>query len=219
MGFYENLNYLLKKYGMEKVQLARTLGVSETTIYQWNKGSMPRSGTLKKISEMFGVSTEKLLNEKPLSAQEQPEAPAGAIPYVGTSATVPLVSLGTIHAGEPIEAIENCKTVEVPRAVAEAHPSAFLLQVVGNCMNRRYPEGCFVLVDPNLQPRNGQAVAVQIDSDEVVLRTYSKGASTLMLTADSYDGEYEDLIFTGNSLQEVKLLGLIVWFQAAADVR
>ena len=75
-----------------------------------------------------------------------------------------------------------------------------------------------MLIDPDITPQNGQAVAVQIDKGDVLLRVLSRGSSTLMLVADSFE-EHEDMVFSGDSQQEVELLGVVVWFQAAADVR
>lgn len=38
-----------------------------------------------------------------------------------------------------------------------------------------------------------------------------------MLTADSYE-EFEDLIFTSNE-QSIKVVGVVVWYQASSEMR
>lgn len=218
MGLAENLERLLVRRGMSKVDLSVELGVGQASVYQWCTGVKPRYRTLKKIADFFGVTPEALMADDPIATDGGSALPNGAFYPEATSATVPLVSFGAIHAGDPIEPIRDDVMVEVPAAVAEAHPSGYLLQVVGNCMNRRYPEGCHVLIDPDMTPQNGQAVAVQIDKGDVLLRVLSRGSSTLMLVADSFE-EHEDMVFSGDSQQEVELLGVVVWFQADRDVR
>ncbi len=218
MGFSDNLKSLMTANRVSKADMARYLDINRASFYQWETGVTPRLGTLEKIAKLFGVSVKTLTQDEPLDLDKLNRLPANAFYPEATSATVPLVSFGAIHAGEPIEPIRDDVMVEVPAAVAEAHPSGYLLQVVGNCMNRRYPEGCHVLIDPDMTPQNGQAVAVQIDKGDVLLRVLSRGSSTLMLVADSFE-EHEDMVFSGDSQQEVELLGVVVWFQADRDVR
>ena len=122
--------------------------------------------------------------------------------------------LGKTHAGEATEEIEDPGFVEVPETVARNHPDAFMLRVEGCCMNRSYPDGCLVMVDPTMTPWNGCAVVAEPSSGESVLRRYYRGQSSLLLTADSYES-YDDLMFSGDD--EVMLLGVVVWFQAAKE--
>ena len=83
-------------------------------------------------------------------------------------------------------------------------------------MDRRYPDGCMVLVDPSMEPRNGLAVVAEFDDGRSLLRVYMRGSSTLMLTADSFS-EYEDIIVTQDD-PPVRTLGVVVWFQSGEEV-
>ena len=210
MDFAKNFKRLREKNGLSMQFVADRLGVHRITVHNWERGNAyPHTDNIMRAAELFHVPYTSLIGNN--------EPPQGAITPQATSAFVPVLELGAIHAGDPIEPRDDARVVEIPATVADAHKNGYLLRVVGNCMDRRYPDGCSVLIDPDMQPTQGQAVAVQIDSDEVLLRVYHKGASTLMLSADSHE-EYDDLIINGEG-REVDLLGVAVWFQAWEDVR
>lgn len=166
---------------------------------------------MQQLANYFNVTVAELMGES-----VAPGAPSHAIPFTAESDTVPFIRLGKVHAGMSSEEIPNPEcVVQVPRIVAEAHPRGFLLMVEGDCMDRAYPPGCLVLVDPDLEPWNGCAVVAEVSPGEAVLRRYSRGQSSLMLYADSHSS-YDDMIFTGE-FAEVRLVGTVTWFQAACD--
>ena len=129
----------------------------------------------------------------------------------------PMRRLGKTHAGGAVEEIEDEGTVEVPAHVAKMHPNGFVLSVEGDCMDRAYPDGCVVLVDPDAEPWNGCAVVAETSPGESVLRRYMRGSSTLLLSPDSHSGDYDDMVFSDDDAQEVRTLGVVVWFQADHD--
>ncbi len=56
MSFYEKLNNLCKERGTSPTAVALTLGFSTSASTTWkNAKGMPRSSTIKKITEYFGV--------------------------------------------------------------------------------------------------------------------------------------------------------------------
>ncbi len=206
MGISQNIKRLRKQAGMTQVELAEKLDVARSTITQWETGwSSPRMGMVQKLAGVFGVTSAEML-------AEPTDLPDGAMPVRGTSAMVPLRVLGATHAGERMDEDESDYMVEFPQSVAERHPGCFALRVEGDCMNRRYPEGCHIMVDPNMEPRNGSAVVAEFEDGRSVLRNYLRGSSTLMLTADSF-AEHEDIIVTLDG-PPVRTVGVVVWYQA-----
>lgn len=192
--------------------VASKLDITRPAVARWEAGATkPKTATLTKLASILGVTVSELMGE------EVPEgAPPQAIPFTADSDTVPFIRLGKVHAGMSAEEIPNPEcVVQVPRIVAEAHPRGFLLMVEGDCMDRAYPPGCLVLVDPELEPWNGCAVVAEVAPGEAVLRRYSRGQNSLMLYADSHSS-YDDMIFTGE-FAEVRLVGTVTWFQAACD--
>lgn len=216
MGFKENLRSIRKSLGLTQQDVADRLDKTREAVTRWESGATkPTADTLAALADALGVSTSDLMGDASTRASA---LPPGAIRPVAASATVPMLELGTIHAGDPIEAIEDATVVQIPEEVGGRHPRGFLLRVKGRCMDAAYPEGCRVLVDPDMAARPGSAVAVRLDGGDVVMRRYYRGSDTLMLVADSVSGEYEDIVFKGE-MSEVELLGVICWFQAESDER
>lgn len=143
--------------------------------------------------------------------------PKGAMRvYSSGEATVPLLTLGRVHAGALTDEEEAEHRVEVPASVCSRHPRAFALAVEGDCMNRVIPDGSHVLVDPDREPSNGSIAVVEAEGYQAVMRRWYRGSSTLMLTADSYE-EQEDMVF-GVDDGPVRVVGTVVWWQAPEEM-
>lgn len=209
MGFADNVRANRERLGLSQEELARRVGLTNSAVSQWEGGrAKPRIGVMKALSEIFGMTVSELLGE---------DAPgAGMHEPVGRSGMVPMRRLGRTHAGNAVEEIPDDGVVEVPAGVAGRHPHAFMLDVDGDCMDRAYPPGCVVMVDPDMEPWNGCAVVAETQPGESVMRRYMRGSSTLMLSPDSYE-EHDDLVFSGDSCAEVRLIGVVVWYQASSD--
>lgn len=213
MGINSNIRKLRKQAGLTQEELAEKLEVARSTITQWETGcSSPRMGMIQKLSGVFGVTPAELLLE-----DGEPHVPSSnAILVKASASTVPLLTLGRVHAGKLTdeEAAERC--VEVPASVLDGHPRAFALLVEGDCMDRVIPEGSYILVDPDREPSNGSAAVVEAEGYGVVMRRWYRGSSNLMLCADSFS-EHGDMVF-GPEDGPVRVVGTVVWFQAAEEL-
>lgn len=71
MGLYEKVDQLCKSKGIEKSNLGEVLGIKLTkgTVSKWQKGAMPRAGTLKAMADYFGVTVEYLTNDDAVNVQ------------------------------------------------------------------------------------------------------------------------------------------------------
>ena len=85
-------------------------------------------------------------------------------------------------------------------------------------MSRVYPEGCYVYIDPDMQPRSGSVAAVMIDGYEAVMRRLLLGANNIILSPDSYSTEYEDIIIKSTDNRVVEMIGTVVWFQSESEM-
>lgn len=208
---------LRSERGLTQQDIAEAVGVSKVAVGQWESGkSIPRRENLEALSKRYGISIGELYGEQHIEYDSHP-LPTGARRPVGRSGFVPMRRLGKTHAGGAVEEIVDEGTVEVPAHVAEMHPRGFVLSVEGDCMDRAYPDGCVVLVDPDAEPWNGCAVVAETSPGESVLRRYMRGRSTLMLSPDSHSDAYDDMVFSDEDAQEVRTLGVVVWFQADRD--
>ena len=92
-----------KNKDLSQAQLAEILGVSQQTISKYENGSRePDNATLLKLSKMFDVSTDYLL-ENPLKCEEiNKNDPHNNPNYVGNEICKKLVEIGFLKDGEKI---------------------------------------------------------------------------------------------------------------------
>lgn len=226
MGIRQNIIKLRELFDITQEQLADIAGVSRGAVSQWEGGfSEPRMGSIQKIADHFHISKSNIIEDDgmdyidPVTKKPKgnPLIPEGAMPvYSSGEATVPLLTLGRVHAGELTDEEEAEGRVEVPASVCSRHPRAFALVVEGSCMDRVIPEGAHVLVDPDREPRNGSIAVVETEGYRAVMRRWYRGSSTLMLAADSHEDQ-DDMVF-GVDDGPVRVVGTVVWWQAPEEM-
>lgn len=221
MGLPENIDALLVKHDITQETLARIAGVTPGSVTGWRKGARPRNDAIVRICDYFGITEDDLLSDRyGLAAKEHGMVnglPSGAMPvYSSGEATVPLLSIGRVHAGELVDEEELSDRVEVPARVLVGHGRCFALTVEGNCMNRVVHNGDHVLVDPDMTPKNGSIVVAETENYQAIMRRWYRGSSTLMLVADSYEN-FEDMVFTADD-GPVRVLGVVFWYQAPKEM-
>ena len=211
MGISQNIKRLRKQAGMTQVELAEKLDVARSTITQWETGwSSPRMGMVQKLAGVFGGTSAEML-------AEPTDLPDGAmLPSDARPAYAPL--LGRVHAGDACEPDVIDDRIPIPYEVREAHPRGYFLEVEGGCMSRVYPEGCHIYIDPAQQPRNGSVAVVSIDGADYVMRRLYNTGRTVVLSPDSWDDCYEDIVITGEDGRTVEYVGTVVWFQPAEEM-
>lgn len=213
MAIADNIKRLRLKRDWTQEHLADLVGVTRSTVTQWETGwSQPRMGAVEKLAAAFGVSVADMVDDG------QRELPRGAIlPRKSKAAYAPL--LGRVHAGDPQDPdVMDGPMVELPESIAEAHPRAYFLEVEGDCMDRVYPEGCLILVDPDREPQNGSIAAVSIDGADYVMRRLLRTSNTMVLAPESFNPEHEDIVITAASGKTVELAGTVVWYQPAREM-
>lgn len=206
MEFGDKLRSLRTKAGLTQLDIAEKLDVSAAAIGAWENGrAKPRLTKLGQLAELLGTSAADLMGE---------DAAEAAIS--GTSRMVPL--LGFAHMGEPCDEGNLADEVEVPASIADAHPRGFMVHAQGGCMDNRFPHDALLLVDPDMEPVNGQPVLAETSDYGAVVRNYTRGRSTVMLTADSHSGEYDDIL-AGPGDAPVICKGRVVWYMGERDER
>ncbi len=226
MSIARNIRRLREIFDLTQADLAEVAGVTKNAVSQWENGrAEPRMGAIERMAACYGLKKSYLIEDggmdliDPVTKKpsESRALPANALPvYSSGEATVPLLTLGRVHAGDLADEETPEVRVEVPASVLAAHPRAFALVVEGDCMDRVVPEGAHVLVDPGREPSNGSIAVVETEAYQAVMRRWYRGSSTLMLSADSFS-EHEDLIF-GQDDGPVRVVGTVVWWQAPGEM-
>ena len=209
MDFSARVRALRESAGLTQAQLADKVGLTNRAVGAWETGrSKPRLDKLSQLAEILGTTPYYLMNgDGPERVESRP-----------TSAMVPLRVIGVTCMGEGDEQ-EADAVVEVPEGVAERHPGLFVVHGIGECMDRRFPEDAALGVDPAMEPRTGDAVLVRDEAHGSFVHVYMAGAGgTVMLSADSWQDGYEDVV-VGPRDPPVEVLGTVVWWQAYEDVR
>lgn len=204
MGLAERIKEGRDTLGLTQSELASKLGLTYSAVSQWEKGrAVPRMKVLHQLADLFGVPVSELLGEGP-----------GNQPTPSDYVTLPVAVAG--HAGEFTDEFEPGEVVDVPRTVWESigDPDAYIIRVRGHCMDRRLPDQANAVASPRTRPRNGDAVVAEYNG-ELIIRQYFRGAAVLVLSPDSHEDGYEDIVFDDPDTQTVELRGVIKWYQAS----
>ena len=220
MEIKDNVKTLRDKHKLTQQQFADALGVVRETVVKWEAGKPIRDRNVSMMVEVFGIEPDDIKSANyGLASQEYAKIhnlPKGAtLPSFVKSAVFPL--LGRAHAGimEDPELLEG--EIEAPGKLKIRHPKAFALQVKGDCMDKVFTEWSHMLVDPDIEPQSGSIAVVSIN-DEVVVRRFIKGATTLILSPESHNAEHDDIVITAGSETIVENIGTVFWFQSNREM-
>ena len=193
-----------------------------TTISSWESRSVAPAGhRFNALCEYFYCEPEDLLSDN-----KGAYAKLHGLDSIPPSASIPnqnpehayAMLYGRGHAGDATDAEIRDGAIPIPCEVLEAHQNGYFLEVEGTCMSMVYPEGCHVFIDPTLPPTDGAIAVVSIDRTDFIMRRLKLGKSTVMLVAESYDDEWEDLVFHEGDGHDISMVGTVVWYQAPRDL-
>lgn len=214
--FSKNIRAIRQKHDLTQRQFADALDIAEQTVIKWEGGNIekPRQkSVIESICNRFNVTEQDLFG---FADGFYSKLYGLSLDVKPSSVLVPL--LGITHMGEFADEDDCDRMVEVPANVVEAHPGGFCVHADGECMNNRYPSDSVLFVDPHMQPFDGCAVLAETDQYQSIVRKYSKGSTSLMLSPDSHSDSFEDIIVRADDAP-VKLKGVVVWYQAEKDLR
>ena len=170
--------------GWSQKDLAKKIGTTQQQIARYESGANDvKSSVLLKLSAALGVTVSYLL-----ALYDDP-----SFVSVVSSDTVPVPVLGRIAAGTPRAAFSQSDDYhDTQRGLVASHPNAFWLVVAGNSMNRLFPEGALVLVDPDSEVRSGDVAAIFVNGDDATIKRVYFEDGTVRLHPESWDPEYRD---------------------------
>ncbi len=120
---------------------------------------------------------------------------------------IPRPVLGEVAAGNPLTIYPDAiDSIELP-TIARMPKDSFLLRVKGDSLKDAYIfSGDIVIVNPNLEPKNGQIVVAVLDDAAVVKRFYKK-RNEIELVSENPD--YKPIIINKKH-QGFKIVGIVI---------
>lgn len=197
---------------------ARALGVALPTYYSHENGASGlRVPVAEKYAKKFKVSLAWLLTE---SGERSPD---GAIPYEIEVAGLPL--LGNIQAGHWLETSDahegaNNEMVAIVRDQRFPHAKQYALRVVGDSMDRDYPDGsivtCVDFAESGLELADGMLVHVERQRAggqlvEITLKAVERRKGGVFLVPHSTNPKHQAFALrNSNGDTEVFARGIVV---------
>ena len=209
MTFYEKIQYLCRRDGTNISNVAKELGIGSSRPTGWKNGLMPSAENVVKLAAYFKCSTDYLLSSDNIfSAASNTDLSAYGI-YPVITKKIPL--LGEIACGKPIFADEDRESYV---SVGTDLKVDFCLTCRGDSMiNARILDGDIVFIQQCDIVNNGEIAAVIIDDEATLKRVYYyPEKSKLVLQAEN--PKYEPLVYVGEELNQIRILGRAVAFQS-----
>ncbi|MFZ6624466.1 LexA family protein [Vagococcus fluvialis] len=194
MQIGERIKELRENKNLTQTELAELLGFKTyTTVSKWESNdNYPKGKDLKRLSEIFGVTSDYLLG---LTAES-------LLNKISKFVKIPV--LGVITCGDPILAEQNI--VDYREEIADNLPSGelFYLQTKGNSMTPTIPENAYVLIRKQESVENNEIAAVLVNGDtEATLKRVRYQGDTIILMPDN--SEYNPII--ANEENPVRIIG------------
>lgn len=187
--FKDKIRFYRKLRGISQEALADKLGYkSFTTIQKWEDGtSSPPIGTVKKVSDILGVTIEELTSDDNHSVDPD----LTGISNISFPASRPIPILGDICAGEGTWCEEN---FEGHFFIDSSVKADFCVRVRGDSMiDAGIFNGDLAFIKKTYDYTNGKIYAVRINSDcEAVLKKVFWQEDTIILNPCNAD--YEPIV-------------------------
>lgn len=209
MTFGERLRQARLAKGLTQKQLAEKIGAKHNSVSDWeNDKNKPGPDAIELICGVLQISPNYLLRSlKGKMIDDEALFNISNILPMPKMKKVPL--LGDIACGEPILALENFEDYV---HVDEDVDCDFALMCKGDSMiNARIFDGDIVYIHQQPAVDNGEIAAVCID-DEATLKRVYKHPEYLELRAEN--PLYKPLIYRGEELEGIRILGKAVWFKS-----
>ena len=204
----QRIKDLRKKEKMTQAQLGSMLFKSESTVRMWELGkSEPDIDTLNNLASIFGVSVDFIMGNSDVEDANAFPLPSNIFPITRKRFRM----LGAIACGEPRYADEDHETYVEASADIQAD---FCLTAKGDSMiGARILDGDIVFIREQPMVEDGEIAAVIID-DEATLKRVKYNKEKQQLTLFPANDKYDPLVFIGEELNQVRILGKAVCFMS-----
>lgn len=202
--FGERLKELRISRRMSQEALANELGISKQAVSQYERG-LRTPKDYEQIADFFNVDMDYLMGRSDKTTHLSIDRYSN-LARVETQ-RVPL--LGEIACGKPI--IAN-QTFDAYVEVGTQIKCDFCLRAKGDSMiDARIHDGDVVFIKEQPEVENGEIAAVEIDGEATLKRFYAYENKIVLQAANP---NYAPLIYVGNEIGEIHILGKAVAFQS-----
>lgn len=146
------------KFEGKQADFARAIKRSPAQVHQWLAGH-------RRLGDAGVMHIEKTLR---LSGWFDGESNVTSGPNLRGS--VPLISW--VQAGDYAEAVDNLSTGEGERieTTVPVRAHTYALRVTGDSMEPEFPEGCIIIVEPDMEPHHGDHIIVKNGENEATFK-------------------------------------------------
>lgn len=208
----KNIKALRESRGLTQPELAEMVGVSVTTVWQWEHGQPIRKNNAETMCSVFNVTEQDLFgfNDGLYAKLYGLSNMAQAKP---SNSVAPLI--GNIAAGDAREVYEYPDDwIWIPPEILERDPDVFYLKVSGDSMNEtEYTDETYAAISPNTEVHNGDIAAVKVNGDEATLKVYKNFEGVIHLEPKSTNPEHKRRVIdsTDPDAPYVRVLGKAIW--------
>lgn len=195
--FKENINRLLKQHDKTQLELAKFIGVSNTTINNYVKGyNMPRMDKVDKICSFFNVKRSDLIEDNSSISDKK-----------GVRINV----VGSVPAGVPVEAITDIiDWEEIPQEWTRGGKEYIGLKVKGDSMYPKYIENDTIIVFITPDCDSGQDCVVFVNGYDATLKKVRKNENGT-ITLIPFNREYPEKTYGKGAInEEITIFGKVV---------
>ncbi|MFB1098142.1 LexA family protein [Terribacillus sp. JSM ZJ617] len=183
----DNIKKLLKTKGKTQTDMAKELGLSETTVSSWlNGGRYPRIDKIQLMADYFGVYRSAITEDDSNTIQETKTT----YNYFPRS-----VSAGLPTVVDPITN-EDLSSISIPDAIMgkwAGNRDVYMLRVNGDSMNKVIPNGSLIGVKKTeLDHLKNGDIVVYSDGNEYSVKRFYQYDSHIVFRPDSHDIRFTD---------------------------
>ena len=210
MTIGERIKHRRKTLGLSAEEVAEKMGVSAATVYRYESSDILNMG----IDKLELIAKALKTTPAALMGWEEKTSNIPQFDNISPIKTKKFPLLGDIACGQPIFADEEHESYIEAGAVIKAD---FCLKCQGDSMiGARIMPGDIVFIRQQDMVDNGEIAAVVIDDSATLKRVYYyPERGKLILQAEN--PAYEPLVYIGEELNYIRILGKAVAFQS--DVR
>ena len=200
--------------GLTQEELGKRLKLNKSTIQRYESGAISsiKLPVLQAIAKQLNVNPDwlALKTDDPGFYNPTPIIDIFSIPDIASlpeTKDIPLI--GTIACGEPILAEENIEEyVKVNKNIS----AEFALRCKGDSMiDARIRSGDIVYIHQQPDVENGEIAAVLIGNEATLKRVFKYPEKNMLMLRPA-NSSYEDLIYTGDELNDIRIIGKAVAF-------